>query len=314
VPSEVVTIASGGLVLPAAGFPLAGGGFVAFGVRWGDARILRSTSARAWGFDAASALPWTAASAATGVTVGGKNVLYFVANTEGGASLNVAALDGDSLAAPARVALDGAEGIPAWPQAVGLADGRVLLAFVVPQTRVMVGADDGTGTRFHVAPLPLDEPDLRGVLAYVGVTARRSWVLTYQVADESWHFRSRVLLSHDDGLSWSRAQKISDDADVASPFALARADDGADLYYAKAATSQGKVTGITSTDQAIWRRALHEDGTLGPEQLVTSATMGRVTNPQARRLPNGRIALMIALERGRTAKDLGLVVLDGDAP
>jgi hypothetical protein len=316
--NEVVTIASGGMLLPAAGFPLAGGGFVAFSVRWGDARILSSKSTHSWAFDDASTLPWSQANAATGVTTAeGKHALYFVARTSAAPSLQVASLEGDVLAQPEPVVLDGAEGVPSWPQAVGLADGRVLLAFVVPQTRVIVGVDDGTGKRFRVAPVDLPEPDLRGVLASVATTARGAWVLTYQVADAWWRFRSHVLLSRDDGLTWSdpEAGRLSaDDGSVSGPFALARADEGADVYYAKAATSTGKVTGMTSTERAIWRRALHEDGTLGPEQLVTSASLGKIGNAQARRLPNGRIALMLALERGPEEKDLGLVVLDGDAP
>src|SRR3954464_10959300 len=54
---ERVTIASGGMLLPAAGFAVGDAGYAAFAVRWGDAKILSSKSERAWAFDAASALP-----------------------------------------------------------------------------------------------------------------------------------------------------------------------------------------------------------------------------------------------------------------
>src|SRR5690242_11187635 len=65
---ERVTIASGGNLLPAAGFATDDhGGYLAFGVRWGDERILSSRSAGSWAFDPVSALPWSLANGATGV-------------------------------------------------------------------------------------------------------------------------------------------------------------------------------------------------------------------------------------------------------
>jgi hypothetical protein len=303
-PKEVVTIASGGFLLPAAGFPLGNGGFLAFSVNWSDERILSIRSDRPWGFDAADTLPWDAANGATGVTTRGKHVLYFVARTPATPtpSLHAVALEDAVLDAPTPVVLDGASLTPSWPQAVGLSDGRVLLAFVVPQRQVFIGVDDGTGMRFSVSGVDLPEPDLSGVLAHVGTTARGSWVLTYQVADSSWRFRSHVLLSRDEGRSWSdpKAGRLGGDEDVSHAFPIARTDEGADVYYVK--------------QEIVWRRALHEDGTLGSEQAVTSSDVGSAAYPQPRRLPNGRIALMLALERSSTAKDLAVVALDGDAP
>lgn len=298
---EVVTIASEGLLLPAAGFSV-GDGFLAFGVRWGDARIVTSKSPRSWVFDAADTLPWDAANGATGVTTRGKHVLYFLAALEGAPSLHAATLRDGVLEAPSPVALDGAYRAPSWPQAVALADGRVLLAFVVPQQQVMFGVDDGTGLHFTMRTAALEEPDLTGVLAHVGTTARGSWLLTYQVADAAWRFRSHVLVSRDEGASWSRAQAgaLSAGEPVADAFPLARRDQGADVYYVK--------------QKAVFRRVLSEDGSLGKEQAVTSSELGAVAKPQPRRLPDGRIALMLTLQRTSTAKDLALVVLDGDAP
>lgn len=305
---ERVTIASGGTLLPAAGFAIDdGSGYLAFALRWGDARMLSSKSKHLWAFDAASALPWGLAQGATGVTVRGEDVLYFVARTESAFSLQRSRIDAGVLGPPSPVVLEGGGGgpVPSWPQAVGLADGRVLLAFVVPQQEVLFGVDDGTGDHFRVASLPVREPDLTGVLAHVGTTARGSWVIAYQVADARWVFRSHVLLSRDEGDTWSDANggRVAE-GDVFHAFPVARRDEGADVYYVKK----------SAKEQTIWRRALHEDGTVGAEQPVTSAALGNVTYPQPRRLRDGRIAMMLGIQRGGRDRDLALVILDGDAP
>lgn len=314
--NEKVTIATGGLLLPAAGFTIDdGGAYLAFSVRWGDARILSSKSDRPWSFGEASMLPWGLANGATGVTIDAKNALYFVAQTGTRLGLHRAMIERGMLAPPEPVVIDGTSELPSWPQAVGLADGRVLLAFVAPQREVFVGVDDGTGTRFGMRSVRVTEPDLSGVLAHVGTTARGSWVLTYQVADARWSFRSHVLVSRDEGSSWTDANGGSLAAgDVLDPFPIARKDEGADIYYAKKAVSEQEYTHIQDTEQKVWRRALHEDGSLGPEQAVTSSTLGTVAAPQPRRLSDGRIAMMFAVEHGAKESDLALVVLDGDAP
>jgi hypothetical protein len=312
---ERVTIASGGLLLPAAGFAVGDSGYAAFAVRWGDEKLLSSKSERAWTFDGAITLPFTFANGATGVTSSGRNALYFLARTGARIGLQRAMFDEGVLGAASPVVVDGVGGVPSWPQAVGLADGRVLLAFVVPQSEVLAGVDDGTGMHFSVAHVPLVETNLLGVLAHVGVTARGSWVLTYQVADARWNYRSHVLLSRDEGASWSEADggRLAD-GNVLDAFPIARTDEGADVYYVKKGATEQQYTHIRHEEHAVWRRALHEDGSLGPEQAVTSDTFGYVANPQPRRLRGGRIAMLVALEHSATEKDLALVVLDGDAP
>lgn len=303
---ERVTIASGGMLLPAAGFAIdEGSGFLAFALRWGDARMLSSKSNHLWAFDEASALPWELARGATGVTVHGQDVLYFVAKTESAFTLQRSRIEGGVLGPPSPVALEGGGPLPSWPQAVGLADGRVLLAFVVPQQEVLFGVDDGTGDHFRMASLPVREPDLTGVLAHVGTTAGGSWVIAYQVADAGWRFRSHVLLSHDEGDAWHDVNggRVAD-GDVFDAFPVARRDEGADVYYVRK----------SAMEQTVWRRALHEDGTVGAEQPVTSAALGNATHPQPRRLRDGRIAMMLGLEQSARNRDLALVLLDGDAP
>ena len=303
---EKVTIASGGTLLPAAGFAIDDGrSYLAFALRWGDARMLSSKSNHLWAFDEASALPWGLAQGATGVTVRGQDVLYFVARTESSFSLQRSRIEGGVLGPPSPVLLEGGGPVPSWPQAVGLADGRVLLTFVVPQQEILFGVDDGTGDHFRVASLPVREPDLTGVLAHVGTTARGSWVIAYQVADAGWRFRSHVLLSRDEGDTWSDGNggRVAE-GDVFDAFPVARRDEGADVYYVKR----------SATEQTVWRRALHEDGTVGAEQPVTSAALGDVTHPQPRRLRDGRIAMMLGIEQSARGRDLALVILDGDAP
>jgi hypothetical protein len=127
------------------------------------------------------------------------------------------------------------------------------------------------------------------------------------MADASWSFHSVVLVSRDEGTSWVAASAaptgILADGNVHDAFPIARKDEGADVYYVREATD----------GQTVWRRALHEDGSFGPEQGVTSTALGSVAKPQPRRLPDGRIAMMLALEHDPTDQDLALVVLDGDA-
>lgn len=315
-PTEVVTIASGGFLLPAAGFPAADGGYLTFGVRWNEARILSARSDRDWGFHGADALPFPA-TGATGATARGHDFLFFMAgDLHGSVALRVAAVEGGALRPAQHVTIEGPGFVPSWPQAVGLADGRVLLAFVAPQLAVYAGVDDRTATRFRMKHIAVSEPDLLGVLAHVGTTARGAWVLTYQVADASWRFRSHVLLSSDEGGSWkeSEARALADRGQVSGAFPIARADEGADIYYVKGSVTWRLDNGNRTERETICRRHLHEDGTLGPEQQVTSDEVGTVANPQPRRLPDGRIALMFAYEHSAKEKDLRLVILDGDAP
>ena len=67
--------------------------------------------------------------------------------------------------------------------------------------------------------------------------------------------------------------------------------------------------------KSVRRRALREDGTLGPEQLVTSLDLGAASRAQPRRLPDGRLAMLMLTggEQPRTGH-LSLALVDGDAP
>jgi hypothetical protein len=80
---------------------------------------------------------------------------------------------------------------------------------------------------------------------------------------------------------------------------------GVDLYYLR---------GGPRNEFNVHRRAMTENGTLGPEEVVTAPDVGHVEKPQPRRLADGRIAVMFAVRRGERDYDLALAVLDGDAP
>jgi hypothetical protein len=305
-PEDLVTLATGGMVLPAAWFPTNTGGALAFGVRWTEGRIVAARSAHALAFEPSLDLPFEGASGATGVTVDGGPALYVVARSGSYTRLQLARIIDGDVGPPAPVDMDGANVVPEWPEAVGLPDGRVLLTFVEPQSRVFAGVDDGGGTHFTMAEVPLNEQSLTGVLAHVGITQSGSWLLAYQVADASWRFRASVLVSTDSGASWRPpiALPAGDGETVSDAFPIARVDRGADIYYASGALQH----------ETIRRRSLHEDGTLGPEQIVTSDAVGRVQKPQPRRLADGRVTMLFTADRGSTAGILALAVLDGDAP
>jgi len=299
-PRDVATFASGAVQMP--GFTyLANGALAALGTRSSDRRIVSSTSADLVSFTPVETLPWLAAD------VGGRKTLYFTSRIDATVGLFASALEGLVVHPPVPVTLEGSPVVvPYWPQAVGLEDGRTLLGFVEPQKRAFLAVDDGSGTRFRVGPWPNVSGDLRGVLAHVGTTASGAWVITHQSANADWRFSSFVQISTDEGASWSSPRNVEpNDPDVHDAFPIARADAGADLYYLHMA-GPGEFV--------VHRRALHEDGTLGPAEQVTSGAVGHIEKPQPRRLPDGRIALSFAARRPGEVYDLAIAYLAGDAP
>jgi hypothetical protein len=241
------------------------------------------------------------ASDATTADTGATQAIYFV----GAIGLERAERTAAGLGAASPVVLDGTDITPYWPQAIGLPDGRVLLAFVEPQARAFVAISDANGARFTVRPAPTAPPPLRGILAHVGLTAEGDWVLTHQSATETWAFTSFVQTSSD-GLEWSEPIVVQpDDDNVHDAFPIARRDQGADLYYLRAGSP---------TELHAFRRALRADRTLGPEQRVTAPELGHVEKPQPRRLPDGRIALTFAQRIGDSDYHVLLAILDDDAP
>jgi hypothetical protein len=308
-PSDVVTLASGAIHMPVGGLELAGGEFAAIGARLDDGRFVSSivVAGRA---PSSQVIPWMGVSEGT-----------TVATADGGAALYLTAFDSaraqpsllrarisprGAIGGGERVTLTGATTFPEWPQAATLPDGRVLLAYRQLHTTAFLGVSDATGLRFSVRPAPITPGVLRGVLAHVGVTKRGAWVLTHQVANEQWAFTSYVQLSRDAGATFSAPRNVQPaDPNVHDTSVVARLDEGADLYYVRAGSASGL---------SVHRRMLREDGSLGPEQLVTSAAVGHIEKPQARRLRDGRLAMTFARRVSDTVYDHALVMLHGDAP
>jgi hypothetical protein len=269
---------------------------VAYGLRWGSENLVAVKAITAFAFGGET-LSSSATTAATGVVAGDRSLLYFVesgALRRAAVGPNPVAVDGETV----KVVSDGAGVSASWLEAAVLDGGRVALAFVEPQARIFVGVDDGTGAPVQAWTVPIPEPNTDGLLAHLGTAADGTWLLSYQVADSSWQFHAAVLVSSDDGVTWSPPLELGPGSE--GPFTIARADGGADVYY--------------SVSRSQIRRRAVKDGILGAEQAVTAENVGTVEMPQPRRMADGRIALMFTIDRGPTAGDLVVTVLDGDAP
>jgi hypothetical protein len=297
-------LATNAIHMPAGAVVLRDGGVAAFGSRWDDAKIVASTG-DATKLAAATPLAWARAGDGTAVqTEVDRGAVYFTTAS----GLYHARIDdkGSAAATPEKVTLNDSPVVPSWPQATRLPDGRVFLAFTEPQTRAFIAVSDASGVVFDVKPAPVTDGVLKGVLAHVGTTKNGSWVLTHQVADASWLFTSYVQMSTDAGATWSKPLVVQpDDDNVHDCFVVRRADAGADLYYLHAGADG---------DLNVHRRALHEDGTLGKEQIVTSPEVGHVEKPQPHRLSDGRLVMTMAIRRSDKVYDLASTILDGDAP
>lgn len=115
--------------------------------------------------------------------------------------------------------------------------------------------------------------------------------------------------------SWSERQVVSDAANVHDTSMCRRADGGLDLYYIHPSVDAGFPAGFR-----LFRRALHPDGRLGPEERITAAELGEPSKPRALRLSNGRVLVSYAqiAKRGTGGAPLVqrivLAQLPGEAP
>src|SRR5262249_16612810 len=130
----------------------------------------------------------------TGARTESGAALYFVGGTEASpgfyrSSVGPAGAGGE----PESVQLPGTSLLPYWPQAAGLHDGRVLLAFVESQERAFL-AVSSDGILFEQRSTPVPSGARRGILSHVGETRGGSWVFSHQLADSSWLFTSFVHL------------------------------------------------------------------------------------------------------------------------
>jgi hypothetical protein len=302
------TVAGGERIfMPGPLFSMADGSTVAVGSVFGSGALfgaLRSGSA----WSEPGILPTGPASSATGARVGGKDVIYFPTSATAPGFSRVELGNDGTLSEPQAVVLDGSPVAPYWPQIASLPSGGALLAFVQPQRRAFLGVAGPDGLRFAVRPAPTPPGDLPLVLAHVGATRAGQWVFTYQVGDAAGVVTSYVRTSSDDGVTFSEARVVAPESqNVHDAFVAPRAEEGVDLYYVHANPALGnELTG--------YRRALHEDGRLGPEQALTANDVGHVEKPQARRLADGRLVLTFARKVAPSRFDVMYAPLAGEAP
>lgn len=305
---QVVRLSSGGTQMPGAVFETPGRLSV-FGANYTRGVLVGVASTNGGRtFSAPQALALAGTSDVTGARTHLRDTLYVVQATAAGGVLAASRVRGNVMDPFVPVTINGTPPrfVPYWPQAVGLPDGRTLLAFVEPQTRGFLAVDDGSGLRFTARPLPNTSGVLRGVLAHVGTTTNGSWVVTHQTADAAWAFTSFVQMSKDGGATWSRPENLQPaDPNVHDAFPLARRSGGVDLYYLRAGSESAF---------SVYRRSLSEQGVLGREERVTAADVGHVEKPQARRLADGRIHLLFAVRRTEADYDLASTILASDAP
>lgn len=260
-----------------------------------------------------SAMTYTSALAGadgTSAVAGTTPLLYYVGQTAGAKrSLHRAELTATGMSAATPIEVRGAPNAPFWPQAVGLPDGRVALAFTDSQKQAYFGVAAASAAAFDVKPIAAAAPPpLPGVLAHVGLTRLGKIVLTHQIADAALtQWVSYVQMSSDAGTTWSAPVRVApESSNVHDAFPIARADSGADLYYLHTAPD--------FEDLQVYRRSMQEDGTLGAEQRVVDETFGHVEKPQPRRLSDGRLGMLLSRRVSESRYDVVLVILDEDAP
>ena len=190
-----------------------------------------------------------------------------------------ASFDGSGFGAPVDLTLDdSSSGFDAWPIAVPWKNGTIALAynhFGLAQGELASGDGLAFGT-----PQTLGT----GVQGRVATFADGGIVFTEQtgVAPQMVHVRvSR------DGTTWTSPAAVTTRANVHDATPFRRASGGVDLYYIS--------SDVTDHDGfSIFRRSVDETGALGPEQRLSDASAGSLTQPHPHRLADGSIVVTFA--------------------
>ncbi len=300
--SQLSPVARGGLLMPGVVFTSSTGRQTAFAGRFDTGEVIRAAAPRGAPFQAVGT--GLRASGVAGVRISGADWLYTVDPDPAGRSqLSRRRVSAAGLGQPERVPVT--PQLPAlhWPQLTALPDGRVVLGVVDPGKAPFVAVSKDGGKSFQVtANLAHTAQDVM-TLVHLGSFGDGTLVATTQVADAQ-GVQSFVRTSAD-GVRFSAPVRVTTaNPNVHDAFPAQRADGDVDLYYLREG-AQGF---------SAYRRLFSRDGRLGPEQRLTGDDVGWVEKPQASRLPDGRVRLVMARKRPGDQFDLVSALLPGDAP
>jgi hypothetical protein len=206
--------------------------------------------------------------------------LYFMHGPGAGVlHLARAAFDGAGFGPPVDLALDDAGGgFDAWPVAVPWKNGTVALSYNhygLAQGELA----SGDGVAFD-APQTLG----LGVQGRVATFADGALAFTEQTGVTPQMVYVRVSR---DGTTWTSPAAVTTRGNVHDAMPFRRASGGVDLYYISSDVPD-------QLGFSIFRRSVDESGALGPEQRLSDASAGRLTQPHPHRLADGTIVITFA--------------------
>ncbi|MNL47169.1 hypothetical protein D3C87_1699380 [compost metagenome] len=135
--------------------------------------------------------------------------------------------------------------------------------------------------------------------------AKGPWAFSFQVGSGN-NMKAYVMLTPDQGKTFTSRIRISDNDNVHDTFLLPRTDGELDVYY---------LVWFDGKGFSLFRRKLSRDGTLGKEQQLTSTAVA-VEKPHALRLANGKIFVTLSKISGTEtvlATDVVFMTLMDDA-
>ena len=143
-----------------------------------------------------------------------------------------------------------------------------------------------------------------GVQGRVASFASGALAYTWQNGDPA-NMIAYVRLSSD-AVTWAPQVPITSKVNVHDVTPFRRADGGVDIYF---------IAAESPFVFQIVRRPITENGTLGPEEIVSTATAGSLTQPHPHRLHDGSVGLVFGMQiTSNIDTDTGFVRLEGDAP
>ncbi len=235
-------------------------------------------------FAPAVALPIAGTEVAQGgpsaAVLGDGTYLYFM-HGSGPRDLHLAraAFDSSGFGAPTDLTLDDpSRGFDAWPIAVPWKNGTIALAYDhygLAQGELASGDGVAFGTPQTVGT---------GVQGRVATFADGAVAFTEQTGVEPQMGHVRVSR---DGTTWTPPAAVTTRANVHDATPFRRASGGVDLYYIS--------SDVPDPDGfSIFRRSVDEAGALGPEQRLSDASAGSLTQPRPHRLADGTIVVTFA--------------------